>query len=113
MEKRIVVMVMGVFLLTAAGTAVYADEGGYEKALNAYLKKDYQTAHDLLREYTTRRADARAYYLLGYAHYMHLKKTGSPKGRRNFWGDTETAEYFRKAFAIDPRFSPETIFRGK
>lgn len=73
-----------------------AQEEAYEKAIQAYLKKDFQGAARLLREYVEKRPDAVAYYLLGYANYKL-------KNRQ------EAAENFRAAYLIDPDFSPKSI----
>ena len=83
----------------------YAQDDLFEKGRRAYLKRDYETAVRYLSEYVAGYPDSRAYYLLGYARYELLRKTGSTKGRRNFWGDTQAARYFREAYLIDPDIS--------
>lgn len=90
---------------------LFAQEDLYRKGFHAYLKKDYKTAVKYLKEYVGQQPDAKAYYLLGYANYEMKRKAGSLKGRRNFWGDTETAEYFREAYLIDPNVSPLSLFK--
>ncbi len=97
----------GMFL----AAVLHAEEGSYEKGLRAYLKKDYKTSVKYLKEYVAENRDAKGYYLLGYANY-EVKRKGKSGGRRDFWGDTETAGYFKEAYRIDPDFSPRTaIFR--
>lgn len=78
---------------------VFAQEETYDKALKAYLKKDFKTAAKHLREYVEKKPDAGAYYLLGYANYKlkHRK---------------EAAENFREAYLIDPGFTPRGIDFG-
>jgi len=88
--------------------ALYAQDELFEKGRRAYLKKDYSTAVKYLSEYVAQKPDPEALYLLGYANY-EVKRKGSPKGKKNFWGDTETAEYFREAYLIDPKVSAKSI----
>lgn len=83
----------------------YAQNDLYEKGRRAYQKRDYKTAVRYLSEYVVSNPDPRAYYLLGYARYEMLRKTGSPKGRKDFWGDTQTAAFFREAYLIEPNIS--------
>ncbi len=94
-----------------SASVVCAQEGAYEKGLQAYLKKDYSAAVKYLKEYVAAKPDAKGYYLLGYASYESKRRSGNKHGRKDFWGDTETAKYFREAYRIDPDFSPRTIFR--
>jgi len=82
-----------------------AQEDLYEKGRRAYLNRDYNTAVKYLSAYVAGYPDSRAYYLLGYAQYELLRKTGSSKGRKNFWGDTQAAGYFREAYLIEPNIS--------
>jgi tetratricopeptide (TPR) repeat protein len=86
-------------------SVLYGQDELYEKGRRAYLKKDYKTAVKYLSEYVAVNPDAGAYYLLGYAKYELLRKTGPPKGKKDFWGDTRTAEYFKDAYLIDPNIS--------
>ena len=89
------VALAGVLLALSAPSA-YAQEELYQKGVQAYLKKDYKSAAKYLREFTDRKPDAAAYYLLGYANYK-LKK------------DKEAEENFREAYLIDPGFTPKSI----
>jgi hypothetical protein len=99
------ILVCFVFVMFSAGV-LYAEEGLYEKGMSAYLKKDYKTAVKYMKEYVAEKPDAKGYYLLGYANYELKRKTGLSRGRKDFWGDTETAKYFREAYLINPDFSP-------
>ncbi len=105
-------VLIGCVFVMFSTAALCAEEGLYEKGLRAYLKKDYKTAVKDLKEYVAGHRDAKGYYLLGYANYELKRKTGKSKGRSDFWGDRETAEYFKEAYRIDPDFSPRsTIFK--
>ncbi len=87
---------------------LYAQDELFEKGRRAYLKKDYSTAVKYLSDYVAQKPDAEALYLLGYANY-EVKRKGSRKGKENFWGDTETARYFKEAYLIDPKVSAKSI----
>lgn len=101
----------GLYVLFAAAflmisvPLLYAQEGVYEKAVHAYLKKDYKTAATYLKEYAAQKPEAEAYYLLGYATYMIHRKSGALKLSKG----SEASEYFREAYLIDPNFSPKNI----
>ena len=99
----------GLFAILSAvilfASVSYAQDDLYEKGRRAYLKRDYKTAVKYLSEYVAGNPDSQAYYLLGYAQYEVLRKTGSPKGKKDFWGDTQTAGFFREAYLIDPNIS--------
>lgn len=107
MRRTSVLILSGFIFLAGSTTVVRAQGDAYEQGLHAYLRKDYRTAVKHLKEYVDRKRDAKAYYLLGYANYELKRKSGA-KGRRDFWGDTETAQYFKEAYRIDPDFSPRT-----
>ncbi len=105
-------VLMGLMCIMFWVAVPHAEEGLYEKGLSAYFKKDYKTAVQYLKEYVAGNPDAKGYYLLGYANYELKRKGGRSGGRRDFWGDTETAGYFKEAYRIDPDFSPRTaIFK--
>ncbi len=105
-------ILVGFVSMIFSAAVLYADDGLYEKGLRAYLKKDYKTAVKYLKEYVADNRDARAYYLLGYASYEVKRREAKSRGRRDSWGDGETEEYFRKAYRIDPDFSPRAgIFK--
>ncbi len=87
---------------------LYAQDELFEKGRRAYLKKDYRGAVKYLGEYVARTPDPEALYLLGYANY-EVKRKGPSRGKKTFWGDTETAEYFREAYLIDPRISARSF----
>jgi uncharacterized membrane protein YukC len=98
-------VLVAVFFLVSA---LHAQDELFEKGRRAYLKKDYRTAVKYLREYVARTPDPQALYLLGYANY-EVKRKGPRRGKKNFWGDTETAEYFKEAYLIDPKVSAQSI----
>jgi tetratricopeptide (TPR) repeat protein len=77
-------------LLIAASAA--AEGNPYDKAVNAYMKKDYKTAIPYLKEYVEKNADPYAYYLLGYAYYELKNHAASVK-------------YFKEAYTLDPNIS--------
>lgn len=97
-----------VLMLMICASLVFAEDLTFEKALRAYLRKDYNTAARHLREYTAHTPDAAAFYLLGYSTYMLKRKTARLKGRHQS-GDNEADEYFRQAYLIDPDFSPAAV----
>lgn len=90
-----------------------AQDDLYEKGLKAYFKKDYAAAVKYLKEYVAQMPDAEAYYLLGYASYELKRKEKQPKGRKDFWGDDDSAGYFREAYLIDPNVSVSYLKKVK
>jgi tetratricopeptide (TPR) repeat protein len=78
-----------VLLMAVSATA---QGSPYDKAVNAYMKKDYKTAIPYLKEYVEKNADPYAYYLLGYAYY-ELKN------------HAESVKYFKEAYTLDPNIS--------
>jgi hypothetical protein len=89
-------------------SALYAQEELFEKGRSAYLKKDYSAAVKYLSEYTSRKPDPEALYLLGYANY-EVRRKGTAVGKKDFWGDSDTTEYFKGAYLIDPKVSAKSI----
>lgn len=69
-----------------------AQDNAYDKAVTAYMKKDFKTAVKLLREYVKKTPDPGAYYLLGYALYKQKNHA-------------ESAKYFQEAYILDPNIS--------
>lgn len=109
MQKPGVIVCAALIAVIFSASALCAQDELYEKGRRAYLKKDYKTAVKYLSDYVALNPDAGAYYLLGYARYELLRKTGSPKGKKDFWGDTRTAEHFRDAYLIDPGVSARSV----
>lgn len=70
-----------------------AQDSSYDRAVTAYMKKDFKTAANLLREYVKKNPDPHAYYLLGYALYEQKNHV-------------ESAKYFKEAYVLDPNISP-------
>ena len=99
--------VVSLVIMVFSATTVFAQEDTYAKGLKAYFKKDYAAAVNYLKEYVARKPEAKAYYFLGYAQYELKRRTGNPRGRKDFWADTEAAKYFREAYLVDPEFSPK------
>jgi tetratricopeptide (TPR) repeat protein len=108
MQKTVLLFFIALFTVIFSMPALYAQDDLYEKGRRAYIRKDYEAAVKYLSDYVARKPDPEAFYLLGYANY-EVKRKGSPKGRSSFWGDTETAEYFKKAYLIDPKVSARSI----
>jgi tetratricopeptide (TPR) repeat protein len=105
--------VVSLVILAFSASAAFGQEEVYTKGIRAYFKKDYAAAVNYLKEYVARKPEARAYYFLGYAQYELKRKTGGPKGRKDFWADTEAVKYFKEAYLIDPEFSPHAAGFGK
>lgn len=105
--------IVSLVILAFSGSAAFAQDEVYAKGIRAYFKKDYATAVKYLKEYVARKPEAKAYYFLGYAQYELKRRTKDPRGRKDFWADTESAKYFREAYLIDPEFSPHTAGSGQ
>lgn len=105
MRKAVVFVLAFLIVVIFSLSSVFAREDLFEKGRRAYLKKDFRNAVKYLNEYVASNPDPYAYYLLGYANY-ELKRKGPAKGRKDFWGDTRTREYFKEAYLIDPSVSP-------
>lgn len=91
-----IIALMFIILLFFVSSGL-AQQSAYDKALDAYSKKEFNTAIEYLKEYIAEKPEAQAYYLLGYANYK-LKKF------------KEAADYFSEAYLLDPEFDPNTIF---
>lgn len=113
MQKMGVVVVAVFVSVVFFASVLLAQDEAYEKGRTAYLKKDYKTAVKYLREYVAKNPDPEAYYLLGYANYEVKRKSGPRKGKKDFWGDTETAGYFKEAYLLDPGVSARSIHLEK
>lgn len=87
-------------------TALYAQEAGFEKGVQAYLKKDFKSAAAYLKEYVDLKPDPGAYYLLGYSTYLLSKRAVGEKKRLL---GIEAADYFNEAYLLDPGFSPKSL----
>ncbi len=111
MRKMCISVLIGLLFVMFSATVSLGEDGLYERGLKAYLKKDYRSAVKDLKEYVASKPEARGYYLLGYANYELKRKAGKAGGRRDFWGDKETVEYFKDAYLIEPDFSARTIFK--
>lgn len=105
--KKPGMLILAVVISLFHTAGVYAQEELYEKAVQAYLKKDFKTSVKCLKEYVAQKPDAKAYYLLGYSTYMIKRKGVSLKARS--FKDNAADEYFRQAYLIDPNFTPRAI----
>jgi TolA-binding protein len=85
--------ILGIFILLLIPSLLSAQENSYDKAVQAYMKKDFKTAVRILREYGKKNPDPYVYYLLGYALYKQKKHA-------------ESAKYFQEAYVLDPNISP-------
>ncbi|GAB4388747.1 MAG: hypothetical protein Kow0025_09910 [Thermodesulfovibrionales bacterium] len=94
-------MLKSLFLTAAVAAALAAPaaalaQTGYDKAMESYVRGDFASAVDALKEYVSESPEARAFYVLGYASYAMEK-------------NEEAASYFRQAYLIDPSFDPGSI----
>ena len=90
-------LMFGLIILCFLGVSAAAgQESSYDRALDAYAKKDFSTAARYLQEYVGKTPDAAAYYLLGYSLYKLRKYP-------------ESAGYFREAYTLDPSISPSSM----
>jgi TolA-binding protein len=89
-RKGVILSILVLLLITSP---LMAEENPYDKAVHAYMKKDFRTAVKYLKEYVAQKPDPHAYYLLGYALYKQKKHS-------------ESAKYFEEAYVLDPNISP-------
>jgi TolA-binding protein len=87
------VAIPGMLALLLIPSLLLAQNNSYDKAVNAYMKKDFKIAVKILREYVKKNPDPHAYYLLGYALYKQKNHA-------------ESAKYFQEAYVLDPNISP-------
>src|SRR4030042_2230746 len=87
-------VILGIFALLLITSPLMAEENPYDKAVRAYMKKDFKTTVKYLKEYVAQKPDPQAYYLLGYALYKQKKHA-------------ESAKYFEEAYVLDPNISPD------
>lgn len=93
--KRTVIFALFFLLATnGLGLAAVQDDKDFRAGLKHYNSKNYKAAVKQFREYLAKKPDPRGYYLAGYALYKLGKFS-------------ESEEYFREAFLIDPEFSLE------
>lgn len=92
-KVSIVLCILAVFCVTSSSLA---QESPFDKAVCAYLKKDFKTTVKYLKEYTAKKPDPYAYYLLGYAFYKMKKHP-------------ESVKYFEEAYVLDPTISPSSM----
>jgi len=92
-EVGFILAVLCIFLFTAFAAA---EESLYDKAVGAYMKKDFKTAVKFLKEYVEKQPDPYAYYLLGYALYKMKNHS-------------ESTKYFEEAYVLSPNISPLSV----
>ncbi len=95
-DKWLTRFILSVFSVLFMLSFAFAQEATYDKAVQAYLKKDFKTAVKYFKEYVEKKPDPYAYYLMGYALY---------KMKRH----SESAKYFQEAYTIDPTISPKSV----
>jgi tetratricopeptide (TPR) repeat protein len=88
------IMLGFIFVLPAVASPEIPD--GIKPVMKNYYSGKYKEVVRDLKEYTEKTPDPAAYYLIGYSLYK----------LRNY---AESEEYFKKAFLLDPQFSPETV----
>jgi TolA-binding protein len=89
-KTGVILSILALLLITSP---LMAEQSPYDKAVRAYMKKDFRTAVKYLKESVAQKPDAHAYYLLGYALYKQKKHA-------------ESAKYFEEAYVLDPNISP-------
>jgi tetratricopeptide (TPR) repeat protein len=83
-------------LMLIRGSAAYAYDETYEKAMKHFKSREYKRAIPYLENYVVQKPDPAAYYMLGYACYQI----------RNF---DRSKDYFDQAYLIDPDFSSDKV----
>lgn len=106
MKQLLTVILSGLILPVFCASALYAQEGTFEKGIQAYLRKDFKSASGYLKEAVAVKPDPGAYYLLGYSTYLLSKKA---HGEKKLLLGREAADYFNEAYLIDPGFSPKSL----
>ena len=93
-----VALIVALFMLLAAisGEAALKDDKEFRAGLKYYNSKNYKEAVKRFKEYTAKKPDPAAYYLIGYSLYKLGKFS-------------EADDYFREAFFIDPDFSLKKV----
>ncbi len=92
--KKVTFAMMVLFVFFAVSdTTLATTNTEYETALHYYYSGKYQDAIKLFKNYVDEKPDSSAYYYIGYALYKIGKYS-------------EANKYFKKAYLIDPMFSP-------
>lgn len=99
-KTALLIGVLLVYTLFAAGLVSAQTAPELDTALKHYYSGQYSKAVSVLKDYTSKRPDPYAYYLLGYSLY-ELNKFD------------EADDYFREAYLIDPGFTPPKLDREK
>jgi hypothetical protein len=94
MKKVALIIALVVLFAAVSDAAVLKEDKDFATGLKYYNSKNYNEAIKHFKEYTAKKPDPTAYYLIGYSLYK-LGKFG------------EADEYFKEAFFIDPEFSLE------
>jgi len=95
--KKVTFAMMVLFVFFAVSNEALATTNTkYETALHYYYSGKYQDAVKLFKDYVNEKPDSSAYYYIGYALYKIRKYS-------------EANEYFKKAYLIDPVFSPTQL----
>jgi tetratricopeptide (TPR) repeat protein len=93
--KRYIIAICSILLFTM-GSAVYAYDETYEKAVKYFKSMQYKRAIPYLESYAVQKPDPAVYYMLGYAYYQ----------LRNY---DRSKVYFDQAYLIDPEFSSDKV----
>lgn len=96
MKKAALVMVLFLMFVSTAGATNALDDKEFRTGLKHYNSKNYKEAVKYFKEYTSRKPDPTAYYLIGYSLYKQKRFD-------------EADEYFKQAYLIDPEFSLEKV----
>lgn len=96
MKKLASAIMLFMLFATPASASVPGEDKEFQSGVESYNARNYETAVKHLTEYSDRKPDPTAYYLIGYSMYK-LGKLG------------KADEYFNEAYLIDPEFSPEKV----
>lgn len=94
MKKGALIIALVVLFAAVSGAAVLKEDKEFMTGLKHYNSKNYKAAISHFKEYTAKKPDPAAYYLIGYSLYKLGKFS-------------EADEYFKEAFFVDPDFSLE------
>jgi tetratricopeptide (TPR) repeat protein len=101
---------VGLMFVLSSANLLHAQGNAYEKGLHAYLGRDYKTAVKYLKEYVAVKPDAKVYFLLGYARYESIRRSGHRGGKKDIRGYSEAIKYFGEAYRIDPDLRTKDVF---
>ena len=94
MKKVALIVALFMVFAVISGEAALQDDKEFRAGLKNYNSKNYKEAVKHFKEYTAKKPDPAAYYLIGYSLYKLGKFS-------------EADDYFKEAFFVDPDFSLE------